>query len=41
MRQLNKAILVSNPTRDAELWHMSIGKPVPSMCLATNCMVND
>ncbi len=40
MRGVNKVILVGNATRDAELRHTQSGKPVSSIRLATNRMVN-
>ena len=40
MRGVNKVILVGNATRDAELRHTSTGKPVSSIRLATNRVVN-
>ena len=36
MRGVNRAILVGNATRDAELRHTQSGKPVASIRLATN-----
>ena len=40
MRGVNKVILVGNATRDAELRHTGTGKPVSSIRLATNRLVN-
>ena len=40
MRGINKVILIGNATRDAELRHTSTGKPVSSIRLATNRVVN-
>ena len=40
MRGVNKVILVGNATRDAELRHTQGGKPVASVRLATNRVVN-
>src|SRR5688500_14506558 len=40
MRGVNKVILVGNATRDAELRHTQSGKPVSSIRLATNRVVN-
>ncbi len=40
MRGVNKVILVGNATRGAELRHTNSGKPVSSICLATNRTVN-
>ena len=40
MRGVNKVILVGNATRDAELRHTGTGKPVSSIRLATNRVVN-
>lgn len=40
MRGINKVILVGNAARDAELRHTSTGKPVSSVRLATNRVVN-
>ncbi len=40
MRGVNKVILIGNATRDAELRHTQSGKPVSSIRLATNRVVN-
>ncbi len=40
MRGINKVILVGNATRAAELRHTQSGKPVSSLRLATNRVVN-
>ena len=40
MRGVNKVILIGNATRDAELRHTTSGKPVSSLRLATNRVVN-
>ena len=40
MRGVNKVILVGNATRAAELRHTQSGKPVSSIRLATNRVVN-
>ena len=40
MRGVNKVILVGNATHDAELRHTSTGKPVSSIRLATNRVMN-
>ena len=40
MKGVNKVILIGNATRDAELRHTSTGKPVSSIRLATNRVVN-
>lgn len=39
MRSINKVILISNATRDAELRQTTSGKPVSNIRLATNRMV--
>lgn len=40
MRGINKVILIGNATRNAELRHMSTGKSVSNIRLATNWVVN-
>src|SRR2546430_17459655 len=40
MRGINKAIVVGNATRDAELRQTKSGKPVSNLRIATNRMVN-
>ena len=40
MRGVNNVILIGNATRDAELRHTQNGKPVSSIRLATNRVVN-
>jgi single-strand DNA-binding protein len=40
MRGVNKAILIGNATRNAELRHTGTGKAVSSIRLATNRVVN-
>ena len=40
MRRVNKVILLGHATRDAELRHTSTGKPVSSIRLSTNRVVN-